>query len=79
MLGTHSTQTESGLLDSNDQIYPILHDVNDMLNIHDRRLTKINSNKFTLWMRPLFLRKFKSVLCIKENLICKEKSDLFFK
>ena len=48
-----------------------------MLNIHDRHLTKINSNKFTLWMCPLFLRKFRSVLCIKENFICKEKSDLF--
>ena len=54
-----------------------MHDVNDMLNIHDRHLTKINSNKFTLWMCPLFLRKFRSVLCIKENFICKEKSDLF--
>ena len=48
-----------------------------MLNIHDRRLTKINSNKFTLWMCPLFLRKFRSILCIKENLICKEKLDHF--
>ena len=28
-------------------------------------------------MCPLFLRKFRSVLCIKENFICKEKSDLF--
>ena len=54
-----------------------MHDVNDMLNIHDRHLTNINSNKFTLWMCPLFLRKFRSVLCIKANFICKEKSDLF--
>ena len=29
--------------------------MNDMLNIHDRHLTKINSNKFTLSMCPFFL------------------------
>ena len=49
-----------------------------MFNIHDRHLTRINSNKFTLWMRPPFLRKFRSVLCRKENLICKEKIKSVF-
>ena len=51
VLGTHSTQTEFDLLDSNDHF---LHDVNDMLNIHNRNLTKTNSYKFTLWMCPIF-------------------------
>ena len=54
MLGTHFAQIESGLLDSNDQYTPFYMMLNDMLNIHDKHLTKINSNKFSLWMCPLF-------------------------
>ena len=52
MLDTHSAQTESGLLESNDQYNIFCMMLNDMLNIHDRRLAKINSNKFALWMCP---------------------------
>ena len=54
MLGTHFAQIESGLLDSNDQYTSFYMMLNDMLNIHDKHLTKINSNKFALWMCPLF-------------------------
>ena len=32
VLSTHSTQTESGLLDSHDQCTPFMHDMNDMLH-----------------------------------------------
>ena len=32
VLSTHSTQTESGLLDSHDQCTPFVHDMNDMLH-----------------------------------------------
>ena len=46
VLGTHSAQTESSLLNSNDQYTFFCMILNDMLNIHDRRLTKINLNKF---------------------------------
>ena len=54
VLGTHSVQTVmSGVLDSNDQYTFFCMMLNDMLNIHDRRLTKINSYKFDLLMCPL--------------------------
>ena len=45
VLGTHSTQTESGLLDSNDQYALLCMILNGMLNIHDKhwpKLTHIN-------------------------------------
>ena len=55
--------------------------LNDMLNTHDKHLTKINLNKFSLWICPLFKEKFKSVLKKKKKKTktCKEKSDLFLK
>ena len=48
VLGTHSAQTEFGLLDSNDQYTFFCMMLNDMLNTHDRHMTKNNLNKFTL-------------------------------
>ena len=41
--------------------------MNDMLNIHDKHMTNINSNKFILWMYPLILEKFRSIFENKEN------------
>ena len=76
VLGTHSAQTESSLLNSNDQYTFFCMILNDMLNIHDRRLTKINLNKFALWMCPLFQENSDIFLWIK-NWICKENQICF--
>ena len=47
-LGTYSAQTESSLLDSNDQYTIFCMMLNDMLNTHNRHLTENNLNKFAL-------------------------------
>ena len=39
--------------------------LNDMVNTHDKHLTKINLNKFSLWICPLVKEKLKYVLKIK--------------
>ena len=52
VLGTHSVQTESGLLDSNDQ-YTLFAWCKWYVP-YTTHLTKTDSHKFILWMYPLF-------------------------
>ena len=53
VLDTHSAQTESGLLDSNDQ-YTLFAWCLWYVEHTWQTLTEINSSKFILWMYPLF-------------------------
>ena len=52
VLGTHSAQIESGLLDSNDQ-YTFFAWCEWYVAYTWQTLTKINSSEFILWMYPL--------------------------
>ena len=60
VFGTHSTQTESGLLDSNDQ--DTLFAWCEWYFAYMTHLTKIDSHKSILWMYPLF-RKIQICFC----------------
>ena len=62
VLGTHSAQTESGFLDSNDQYTLFCMMWMMCWTYMTDTWPKFNSNKFALWMCPLF----------------KENSDMFF-
>ena len=53
VLDTHSAQTDSGLLDSNDQ-YTIFAWCEWYVEHTWRTLIEINSSKFILWMYPIF-------------------------
>ena len=52
--------------------------LNDMLNIHDSLLTKINLNKSALWMCPLF-EEYSDMFCeLKKKLIWFAKKKIRF-
>ena len=57
VLGTHSTQIESGLLDSHDQCTLFMHDMNDLLHTW-----KTKSHKSIYECIIFFVKKFRSVL-----------------
>ena len=52
--------------------------LNDMLNTHDKHLTKINLNKFSIWICPLVKEKFKYVLKKKKKLRLVKKNQICF-
>ena len=53
--------------------------LNDMLNIYDKHLTKINLNKFALWMCPLSKKKNKIYFCKRKKIerFYQEKLDMY--
>ena len=55
-LDTHSAQTESSLLDSNDYHIPFCMMLNDMCNTHDKHLTKLIQKNLS-YEYALFLKK----------------------
>ena len=84
VLSTHSTQIESGLLDSRDQCTHFTHDMNDMLHTWTK-LIKTDSHESILWIchllyffkkLDLFLRTKKIYLKLQLNL--SHQIKLFF-
>ena len=80
MLDTHSAQTESGLLDSNDHYIPFLYDIEWYVVIHvtNTLFDKINLNNFTLWICPLLKEKSDLFCKVEKNEIWLTKNQICF-
>ena len=73
VLGTHSAQIESGLLDSCDLCTSFMHEMNDILY-----MTKIKSHKLIYECILFFvLKKSDLLLWVKKLILVCKKSDMF--
>ena len=73
VLGTHSAQTEFGLLDSREQCTPFMHDMNDMLYTR-----KTKSHKSIYECIIFFIKKISNLCCDKKDLIWFRKIKSIF-